>query len=120
VAVEVDGGCVEGADIGEAALLTGVAVCRRRDCLVVRFHMAAKLYPELPLPVEAQQHLGQVGSQHEAVTCQVLGAAVPIQGRSLPFAHEGLVLAAEAHLGGRHRRPLLESVEDLAVGSGHL
>src|SRR5664279_4637837 len=66
------------------------------------------------------EHLGHVGGQDKTTAGQVFGAAVTLQRGSLPISHEDRELVSEAHLGGRHWRPLLEPVEDLLCGRRHL
>jgi hypothetical protein len=88
VTVQIDGHGAEEADISDAALLTRLSTCARCDRLVLRLHMSTQLYLELTLPVEAQEHLGHVRAQDEAIAGQLLWGAVTVKRRNLQVAQE--------------------------------
>lgn len=69
-----------GTKVIDAAFFAGLTKGRGWNRDVRCLHMTAKLNPELPFFMEAEQNLAKIGSKDETARSHVLRTPVPIQG----------------------------------------
>ena len=110
--MEVDGQRTGGGERVDPALLTSLPVRGLGQGGVTRLDVTAHLHPELPLAVEAQQHVGQVGCEDEAARREVLGGQGPVGGGGTGGDDEGPVLVPQRGLLGADGVPRVEHLED--------